>query len=251
MPGKGVVKAVPRIARPPRAAKAYLERDELDVLEQAATNLRDRLLIRLLSRLGCRISEALALTVEDIDLGRGTVTIQHLKARLKLACPHCGARLGRSHAFCPRCGTKVEEALSKSREQRRLRTLHLDPETLEMLRHYITRGGPVSRGGKQFIFGINRHRAWQVVVECARRAGLPPLVNPETGKVHRVSPHHLRDAFAVMAVQQDDSTDGIRMLQEWLGHANIGTTMRYRKVAGQELKEWYEKLWRKKERAGG
>ena len=46
-----------------------------------------------------------------------------------------------------------------------------------------------------------------------------------------------------MAVRRDDSTDGVRMLQEWLGHTNIGTTMRYRKVAGQELKEWYQKLW--------
>ena len=54
-----------------------------------------------------------------------------------------------------------------------------------------------------------------------------------------------------MAVQHDDSTDGIRMLQEWLGHANIGTTMRYRKVAGQELKDWYEKLWPRKEGGNG
>jgi hypothetical protein len=32
--------------------KTYLEREELELLEQAATNLRDRLLIRLLSHLG-------------------------------------------------------------------------------------------------------------------------------------------------------------------------------------------------------
>lgn len=71
-------------------------------------------------------------------------------------------------------------------------------------------------------------------------------MNPETGRIHGVSPHRLRDAFAVLAVQRDDSTDGIRMLQEQLGHANIGTTMRYRKVAGKELKEWYQKLWEEK-----
>jgi len=132
-----------------------------------------------------------------------------------------------------------------------MRTLPVDSQTLDMLRDYINRGGPVSKGGKQLIFGINRHRAWQVITECARRAGLPLLVNPETGRVHVVSPHRLRDAFAVMAVQQDDSTDSVRMLQEWLGHASIGTTMRYRKVAGQELKEWYQKLWAKKETGRG
>jgi integrase/recombinase XerD len=183
--------------------------------------------------------------VEDIDFQQGTLTILHLKTRLKLTCPRCNSGLGRSHVFCPKCGIEVKKALSESKEHRRMRTLHLDEDTVEMLRDYIKRGGPVSRGGRRLIFGINRHRAWQVVRECARKSGLPPLVNTETGRLHHVSPHRLRDAFAVMAVQQDDSTDGVRMLQEWLGHANIGTTMRYRKVAGQELKEWYLKLWGK------
>ncbi|MDD5094386.1 MAG: tyrosine-type recombinase/integrase [Dehalococcoidia bacterium] len=227
--------------------QAYLIPEEVTRMEEAATNLRDRLLIRLLSRLGCRVSEAVALTVPDIDLQNGTVVIQHLKTRLKLTCPCCDTRLGRSHAFCPKCGVKVEEAVAQAKENRRLRTLHLDRDTLQMLRDYIRRGGPVSRDGKQLIFGINRHRAWQVVSDCAEKAGLNQLVNPETGRLHGVSPHRLRDAFAVMAVQQDDSTDGVRMLQEWLGHASIGTTMRYRKVESRELEEWYRKLWDKKE----
>lgn len=230
-------------------AKAYLEVEDVQILEQAATCLRDQLLIRLLFRLGCRISEALALRVEDVDLERGTVTIQHLKFRGKLSCPHCGARLAKAHRFCASCGHSVEMALTQGQEHRRMRTLPIDGDTLEMLRDYTHRGGPVSRGGKMLVFGINRHRGWQIVRDCAERAGLPDLVNPETGRVHGVSPHRLRDSFAVMAVKQDDSTDGIRMLQEWLGHASIGTTMRYRKVAGRELKQWYQKLWRREERS--
>ena len=47
--------------------KAYLEPKEIALMEKAAKCFRDRLLIRLLFRLGCRISEALALKVEDID----------------------------------------------------------------------------------------------------------------------------------------------------------------------------------------
>jgi len=47
--------------------KAYVEPEEVALMEEAATNLRDRLLIRLLFRLGCRISEVLALKVEDVD----------------------------------------------------------------------------------------------------------------------------------------------------------------------------------------
>jgi hypothetical protein len=54
-----------------------------------------------------------------------------------------------------------------------------------------------------------------------------------------------------MAVWKDDSTDSVSMLQDWLGHANVGTPMRHRKVAGRELKTSYEKLWSDKEDANG
>ena len=231
--------------------KAYLEMEETGQLENAAQCLRDKLLIRLLARLGCRVSEALALEVEDIDLARGTVTIQHLKSRTKLACPQCSARLGKSHSFCSKCGVKVQEAVAKEHEHRRVRTLPLDRETLEMLRDYIRRGGPVNKKSKRLIFGINRHRAWQVVRECAERTDLPKLVNPETGRVHNVSPHRLRDAFAVHAVKLDDSGDGLRLLQEHLGHASFNTTAKYRKVAGEELKDWYDRLWKKEVKLDG
>jgi integrase/recombinase XerD len=225
--------------------KVYLEPGEVEQLEKATTCLRDRLLIRLLFRLGCRVSEALALTAEDVDFAQGTVTIQHLKARTRLSCPQCGTRLGRTHTFCPKCGIKVKQALSQEQQHRRVRTLPIDGDTLEMLEDYICRGGPVSREGKKLIFGINRHRAWQVVRGCAEKAGLGKLVNPETGRLHNVSPHRLRDAFAVHAVKLDDSGDGLRLLQEHLGHASFDTTAKYRKVAGEEHRKWYEKLWSK------
>ncbi len=90
--------------------KVYLEAIEVEALEKAATNLRDRLLIRLLFHLGCRISEVLALKVEGIDFARSTVTIMHLKRRVKLSCANCGARLGVSHSFCPKCGVRTNEA---------------------------------------------------------------------------------------------------------------------------------------------
>jgi integrase/recombinase XerD len=224
-------------------SKTYLEQEEVGKLEEAAGYLRDRLLIRMLFHLGCRVSEALGITVDDIDFRRGTVTIQHLKTRLNLSCPHCGAHLGRSHRFCPRCGLEVIDAVTQAEERRRRRVLPVDKQTLEILKDYVKRGGPVSRNGKRLLFGINRHRAWQVVRDCALRAGLAELVNTESGKVHNVSPHRLRDAFAVMAVKRDDSGDGLRMLQEHLGHQSITTTMRYRKVSGEEQQEWYQKLW--------
>ena len=111
-------------------------------MEWAAANLRDRLLIRLLFHLGCRISEALALTVEDVDFERGLVTIKHLKASLKLSCIECRQRLGRSHAFCPKCGSKVTKAQAEQLERRRQRMLPVDADTLGMLKEFVRRGGP-------------------------------------------------------------------------------------------------------------
>jgi integrase/recombinase XerD len=231
--------------------QAYLEVNQVAILEKSATNLRDRLLIRLLFHLGCRVSEALSITVEDIDFAAGTVRIQHLKVRIKLNCKECGARLSQSHTFCPRCGASVKEVVAKEIEHRRMRTLPLEKETLSILREYVDRGGPVKRGNQTFIFDIGRHRAWQIVKELAKQAGLPPLTNPESGRSRNVSPHRLRDAFAVHAMKSDSSGDSLRMLQVHLGHASFNTTARYRKVGGSELKEWYGKLWPEKERSDG
>ena len=225
-------------------AKAYLEVEEVERLEEAGEYLRDKLLIRLLFRLGCRVSEALGITVDDIDFNQGTVTIEHLKLRLNLSCPDCDTRLSRTAKFCPGCGKRVEKVVSREREYRRVRTLPIDRGTLGMIKDYIDRGGPVSSNGKQLLFGIDRHRAWQIVRDCAKRAGLGDLINPSTGKKHHVSPHKLRDAFAIMAVKKDDSGDGLRLVQEHLGHASFNTTAKYRKISGKEHKEWYDELWK-------
>lgn len=68
------------------------------------------------------------------------------------------------------------------------------------------------------------HRAWQIVRDSAIRAEINSLVNPETGRITGISPHRLRDAFSVKAMKVDDSGDGLRLLQEYLGHARFNTT---------------------------
>lgn len=223
--------------------KAYLEPAEVSQMERTASNLRDRLLIHLLFHLGCRVSEALALTVDNINFDIATVCILHLKTRLKLSYSDCGQRLSRTQAFCPGCGKKINEALTQQQESRRQQVLPIDTETLKLLREYIELGGPVLRNGERLIFNINRHRAWQVVRECAERAMLPKLVNMETGRTHGVSPHRLRDTFTCHAVKLDDSGDGLRLLQVHLGHASFNTTAKYRKISGEEHREWFNKLW--------
>jgi len=82
------------------------------------------------------------------------------------------------------------------------------------------------------------------VRDCAKQADIPPLVNPETGRIRGVSPHRLRDAFSVHAIKRDDSGDGLRMLQEHLGHVSFNTTAKYRKISGREHRDWYRRLWK-------
>jgi len=215
--------------------KAYLEPADIEMMERVASCLRDRLLIRLLFRLGCRICEALGISVRDIDFNQGTVTIEHRKTRLNLSCPRCSSRLSKSAKFCPGYGGKVEKAVAEEKEHRRQRSLPIDRDTMDILREYIERGGPVSTNGKQLLFGLSRSHAWRIVRECAQKAGLGRLVNPEAGELRGVSPHRLHDAFAIHAVKLDDSGDGLRLLQEHLGHQSITTTMRYRKISREEL----------------
>ena len=167
--------------------RTYLETADIEKLEKAAKCYRDRLLVRVLFHLGCRISEALALDIKDINFIAGTITILHLKLHINITCPQCNAPLGKSHSFCPKCGIKVNEAVVKEMEHRKVRTIPLDQETLTMLKDYVQNGGPVKRGDRNLIFGFNRHRGWQIIRECANRAGLPKLVNPESGKIHSVS----------------------------------------------------------------
>jgi integrase/recombinase XerD len=223
--------------------KAYLDLEDIDKMEEATVCGRDQLIVRLLFRLGCRVSELVGLAVDDIDFTRGTVRIEHLKAKLQLYCPACGARLGKTHRFCPSCGSRVEEALARDLEKKKMRLLPLDQDSLDMLQEFIERGVTVKKGDRQMIFGITSNRAWQVVREAAEKAGMPHLIDAKTGRIMNISPHRLRDAFAVHAMQTDDSGEGMRQLQEHLGHARFDATAKYRKISGEEAAEWYDKLW--------
>jgi integrase/recombinase XerD len=223
--------------------KTYLDLGDVELMERCADSARDKLLVRLLFRLGCRVSEVLKLKVNDIDYERATITILHLKTRSRLTCPDCKASLARRHRFCPECGKQIGQIINSTREHRRIRILPIDENTLSLLKEYVARNIPVFTDNTRYIFNINRHRAWQIVRDCAKRAGLPNLVNPETGRVRGASPHRLRDAFSVHAMKSDNSGDGLRLLQEHLGHASFNTTAKYRKIAGDEHRSWYDRLW--------
>jgi integrase/recombinase XerD len=231
----------------PATIRVGIGASEASLIEDAALTLRDKVLIRVLRRLACRIGEALGLEEKHIDFARRQVRIEHEKVRITLFCPHCQkegtkTRLGKKHTFCPTCGDPVKEAIKKATSEPNLRTIPIDQDTLDLIKIYIKKGGITVVGGKRFLFDISRQWAYHIVRDCAERAGFKELINPKTDRRHHVSPHKFRASFATEALKRKPTMDDARLLQELLGHADINTTMGYRKVEGQELHDFYDSV---------
>jgi integrase/recombinase XerD len=111
---------------------------------------------------------------------------------------------------------------------------------------FLKEASPTIRIGRRIAVspwpGIDKQYSNLFVIECAGKAGVLKLVNPETGRGHNVSPQRLRDAFAVNAVKVDDAGDRLELLQEHLGHQSFNTIAKHRKVSGKEHRDWYRKL---------
>jgi integrase/recombinase XerD len=210
----------------------YLELGQIEKLINACSNPRDRAFIALLARTGIRISEAIEVKTSDIDRKRGTLTIVHLKERLKLKCPYCGEILGKRHLFCPGCGNKVDQAIREKVEQRRQRMIPIDHYTLRLLDKYLLwRRKFPSRS--PLVFPFTRQRGWQLVKKIGRHAGIAGL-----------HPHSLRHLLATAWVGKGLD---VKKLQVLLGHASIATTMEYVNSNFEQLRCEYEKLWEIKE----
>jgi site-specific recombinase XerD len=59
--------------------RKYLRQDELKALLEAPKRMRDRLIIKLLYETGMRVGELTALTIGDVELEAGEITIQEAK----------------------------------------------------------------------------------------------------------------------------------------------------------------------------
>jgi site-specific recombinase XerD len=59
--------------------RKYLKQEELKALLEAPKRMRDRLIIKLLYETGMRVGELCALTIGDVDLEAGEITIQEAK----------------------------------------------------------------------------------------------------------------------------------------------------------------------------
>jgi integrase/recombinase XerD len=197
--------------RPPTPAKRLPKAIPVDQVERLLAaagspgdgprTLRDRALLELLYGCGARISEAVGLDRDDVEIdgGRGTGTVVlHGKGDKTRIVP-----LG-SYA-----GEAVSAYLVRGR-----------PALVS-----AGRGSPAlflnARGGR-----LSRQSAWSVLRSAAARARLESAV----------SPHTLRHSFATHLI---DGGADVRVVQELLGHASVTTTQVYTLVTVDRLREVY------------
>lgn len=162
-------------------------------------SLRDVALLEFLYATGARVSEAVSVSSDDVELAE-PISVVRLFGK------------GRKERLVP-FGRSAQEALDA----------------------YIVRARPVlaARGRGQVTLFLNRRgaplsrqSAWEIIDRAASRAGIGEAV----------SPHTLRHSFATHMLEGGAS---VREVQELLGHASVSTTQIYTKLSAQVLAEVY------------
>jgi integrase/recombinase XerD len=189
---------------PRRLPKALPVDDVLALLEAAGIEdtprgLRDRALLEVLYGTGARISEAVGLAVDDLDIDAAAALL-HGK--------------GGKDRIVP-LGSYAERAIDAY-------LVRLRP-ALAARTSGSARGAVFlnTRGGR-----LSRQSAWAVLQQAAGRAKLD----------EKVSPHTLRHSFATHLLEGGAD---VRVVQELLGHASVTTTQIYTRVSADHLREVY------------
>jgi integrase/recombinase XerD len=196
---------------PPRRLPKAISVAEVEKLLAAActgaSGLRDRALLELLYGTGARISEAVSLDVDDLDLSGGE-SPGSLVAAVRLNGKGGKQRLVPVGTFARQA---VEAYLVRARPALAAAARGGQPSQALFLN---------ARGGR-----LTRQGAWGALRAAAGRAGLA-----------EVSPHVLRHSFATHLL---DGGADVRVVQELLGHASVTTTQVYTLVTVDKLREVY------------
>jgi integrase/recombinase XerD len=205
-PSAGVRPPTPAKRLPKAVSLADVER----LLEAASAPgtilaLRDRALLEVLYGTGARISEAVGLDVDDLDLDlevdpgepQGTVLLRGK---------------GSKERIVP-VGSYARAAVEAYVVQARPALVSAGKGTPALFLN--------ARGGR-----LSRQSAWTVIVKAADRAGITA----------EVSPHTLRHSFATHLLEGGAD---VRVVQELLGHASVTTTQIYTLVTVDSLREVY------------
>jgi integrase/recombinase XerD len=199
--------------RPPtpakRLPKAIALGDVEKLLEAAgaagtALALRDRALLEVLYGTGARISEAVGLDIDDLELDdpAGSSVLLRGKGSKERIVPVGSYAREAVQAYVVRGRQKLLEGGTTATTARGAMFLN-------------------ARGGR-----LSRQSAWAVIVKAAERAGISA----------EVSPHTLRHSFATHLLEGGAD---VRVVQELLGHASVTTTQVYTLVTVDSLREVY------------
>jgi integrase/recombinase XerD len=203
-----------RVVRPPaqprRLPKAISLHDVERLLQvggESPARQRDQALLELLYGTGARISEAVGLDIDDLDLS-GQPGAGRMPATVRLAGKGGRQRVVPVGSYARRA---LDAYLVRARPAlaERARSGQRSPAVF-----LNARGGRLTRQG-----------AWGALRVAAARAGLT-----------EVSPHMLRHSFATHLL---DGGADVRVVQELLGHASVSTTQIYTLVTVDKLREVY------------
>lgn len=164
--------------------------------------IRDRALLELLYATGARISEAVGLSIGDLDLDAGLVRLFGKGSRERIVPFGSSAADALEVWFGPAGRVRLIP------EQWRRRN---DAEAVFLGRRGVR---------------LSRQAAWAAIRSYGRRAGL------------ELSPHSLRHSCATHLL--DHGAD-LRIVQELLGHASISTTQVYTRVSQERLWDVYRR----------
>ena len=189
----------------------YLEKETIQKIMENAKTIREEFLFDLLYNSGLRISEALALNVQDIR--NGVVQI----------------RAGKGNRARVTYLSKYTEKLFRKYLEKRVpdRSVLFKAKTIEEAQALRNEGALfTTNNGTR----LGYHRANQLFKQAARG-----MKNPDNTPL---TIHQLRHTFCTERVGHID----IRVLQKLAGHSDIRTTLRYAKVADRVAKEQFEKF---------
>ncbi len=172
------------------------------VLVTEPIHRRDLALIELLYATGARISEAVGLSIGEIDMDARLVRLYGKGAKERIVPFGSTAAAALDDWFSPSGRAMVVPAQWRSRD---------DAEAVFLN----------TRGGR-----LTRQAAWQVIKKYGTLAGIGD----------ELSPHVLRHSCATHLL--DHGAD-LRVVQEMLGHASISTTQIYTKVSQERLWDVY------------
>jgi integrase/recombinase XerD len=161
---------------------------------------RDRALLEFLYGTGARVSEAVELALQDLDLGERTVILTGKGDRQRQV---------------PLGGTAVTAITAWLADRSRLAARVRRPDAIDRDAVFLN-----MRGRR-----LTRQSAFRIVRAHAARVGIDPA---------SVSPHTLRHSAATHMVEAGAD---LRSVQVLLGHAKISTTQVYTRVSPQHLVE--------------